>query len=48
MKTYTYVAKDTSGKTIKGTYEAETPQEVLDKVNEQGRYHVSYSGALRG
>ena len=30
MKTYTYVAKDTTGKTIKGSFEAETPQEVMD------------------
>lgn len=46
MKTYTYVAKDTTGKTIKGTYEAETPQEVMEKIYEQGLYLVSYSEAL--
>lgn len=46
MKTYTYVAKDTSGKTIKGTYEAENAQEVLDKIHEQGLFCVSYAEAL--
>ena len=46
MKTYTYVAKDTTGKTIKGTYEAEAPQEVMEKIYEQGLYLVSYSEAL--
>ena len=30
MKTFSYVAKDTTGKTIKGTYEAENEQELLD------------------
>ena len=48
MKTYTYVAKDTTGKTIKGSFEAETPQEVMDKVYEQGLYLVSYTEALGG
>ena len=46
MKTYTYVAKDTSGKTIKGTYEADNEQEVLDRIHEQGLFCVSYSEAL--
>ena len=46
MKNFTYVAKDTSGKTIKGTFEAEDAQEVLDKIHEQGLYCVSYSEAL--
>lgn len=46
MKTYTYVAKDTSGKTIKGTYEAESAQEVLDKIHEQGLFCVSYAENL--
>jgi type IV pilus assembly protein PilC len=46
MKTFTYVAKDTSGKTIKGTYEAEDAQEVLDKIHEQGLFCVSYAENL--
>ena len=46
MKTYTYVAKDTTGKTIKGTYEAENEQEVLDKIHEQGLFCISYAEAL--
>lgn len=46
MKKYSYVAKDTSGKTIKGVYEAENEQEVLDKIHEQGLFCISYSEAL--
>lgn len=48
MKTYSYVAKDTTGKTLKGTYEAENEQELLDKIHEQGLFCVSYSEALGG
>lgn len=48
MKTFSYVAKDTTGKTIKGTYEAETEQELLDKIYEQGLFCVSYNEALGG
>ncbi|MGN0594304.1 MAG: type II secretion system F family protein [Hominimerdicola sp.] len=46
MKKFTYVAKDTSGKTIKGIYEAEDAQELLDRIHEQGLFCVSYSEAL--
>lgn len=48
MRTYAYVAKDTSGKTIKGTFEAENEQEVLDKIHEQGLFCISYNEALGG
>ena len=48
MKKFSYVAKDTSGKTIKGIYEAEDAQEVLDKIHEQGLFCISYSEALGG
>ena len=48
MKMFTYVAKDTQGKTIKGTLEAENEQEVLDQIHNQGLYCVSYSEALGG
>ena len=48
MKNYSYVAKDTTGKTIKGTYEAENEQELLDKIYEQGLFCVSYNEALGG
>ena len=41
MKKFSYVAKDTSGKTIKGIYEAEDAQEVLDKIHEQGLFCIS-------
>ena len=40
--------KDTSGKTIKGIYEAEDAQEVLDKIHEQGLFCISYTEALGG
>jgi len=40
MKKFSYVAKDTSGKTIKGIYEAEDAQEVLDKIHEQGLFCI--------
>lgn len=48
MKKFTYVAKDTSGKTVKGIMEAEDSQEVLDRIHDQGLYCVSYSEALGG
>lgn len=48
MKNFTYVAKDTAGKTMKGTMEAEDAQEVLDKIHEQGWFCISYSEALGG
>ncbi|MBR1863883.1 MAG: type II secretion system F family protein [Ruminococcus sp.] len=48
MKTYAYVAKDTTGKTIKGTYEADNEQELLDKIHEQGLFCISYNEALGG
>lgn len=46
MKKFTYVAKNTSGKTIKGIYEAETAEELLEQIHEQGLFCVSYSEAL--
>lgn len=48
MKNFTYVAKDTTGKTMKGVMEAENAQEVLDKIHEQGWFCVSYAEALGG
>ena len=48
MKNFAYVAKDTAGKTIKGTIEAESANEVLDRIHEQGWYCVSYTEALGG
>lgn len=43
MKSFTYVAKDTAGKTIKGVMDAENGQEVMDKIHEQGWFCVSYN-----
>ncbi|MBE6836815.1 MAG: type II secretion system F family protein [Ruminococcus sp.] len=46
MKSFTYVAKDTAGKTLKGVIEAENGQEVLLKIHEQGWFCVSYNENL--
>lgn len=46
MKKFTYVAKDTSGRKVKGILEAEDANEVLEKIHNQGLYCVSYSEAL--
>lgn len=46
MKNFTYVAKDTAGKTQKGVIEAENGQEVLQKIHEQGWFCVSYNENL--
>lgn len=46
MKSFTYVAKDTAGKSIKGVIEAENGQEVLQKIHEQGWFCVSYNENL--
>ncbi|MFT3951356.1 MAG: type II secretion system F family protein [Oscillospiraceae bacterium] len=46
MKNFTYIAKDTAGKTIKGSIEAETSAQVLEKINEQGWFCVEYAEAL--
>ena len=48
MKNYSYVAKDNAGKTVKGTLEAESPQEVLEKIHDMGLFCVSYTEALGG
>ena len=48
MKNFTYVAKDASGKSIKGTLEAEDAQELLGKIHDQGLFLVSYNEALGG
>ena len=48
MKKFTYVAKDASGKSVKGILEAEDAQEVLEKVHDQGLFLVSYTEALGG
>lgn len=46
MKSFTYVAKDTAGKTLKGVIEAENGQEVLQKIHDQGWFCVSYTENL--
>lgn len=46
MKKFSYVARDVSGKTVKGIYEAESEQEVQEKIHEQGLFCVSCTEAL--
>ena len=41
MKSYSYVAKNSSGKTIKGYIEAEDQQQVQEKIYEQGLFLIS-------
>ena len=36
MKNYSYVAKDSTGKTLKGVMEAEAEQQVQEQVSEHG------------
>lgn len=46
MKKFVYIAKDTSGKTIKGTMEAETREEVNAKIYDQGWFPVKITADL--
>ena len=48
MKNYSYVAKDSTGKTLKGVMEAEDEQQVQEKVYEQGLFLISTTEALGG
>ncbi|MFA5658794.1 MAG: type II secretion system F family protein [Oscillospiraceae bacterium] len=46
MKNYYYVAKDTSGKPIKGTIAAETPQDLVNIIQDKNLFLVSYKESL--
>lgn len=46
MKKFVYYAKDTSGKTIKGTMEAESREEVNAKIYDQGWFPVKVQADL--
>ncbi len=46
MKKFVYVAKDTSGKTIKGSMDAETKEEVNAKIYDQGWFPVKIQADL--
>lgn len=46
MKKFVYIAKDTSGKTIKGAMEAETREEVNAKIYDQGWFPVKITADL--
>ena len=48
MRNYSYVAKDSQGKTIKGVIEAEDQQQVQEKIYEQGLFLISSTEALGG
>ena len=48
MRNYSYVAKDSTGKTIKGVIEAEDQQQVQEKIYERGLFLISSSEALGG
>lgn len=48
MRNYSYVAKDSQGKTVKGVIEAEDQQQVQEKVYEQGLFLISSTEALGG
>lgn len=48
MRNYSYVAKDSQGKTIKGVIEAEDQQQVQEKIYEQGLFLISATEALGG
>lgn len=46
MKNFTYVAKDFTGKRIKGTYQCENSQELMNYIADKGLFCVSYSEGL--
>ncbi|MCD7742457.1 MAG: type II secretion system F family protein [Ruminococcus sp.] len=48
MRNYSYVAKDSTGKTVKGVIEAEDQQQVQEKIYEQGLFLISSQEALGG
>lgn len=43
MPNYSYVAKDSKGKTVKGNLEAEDEKDFLDKIHQKGLYCTDYS-----
>ncbi|MGN0620589.1 MAG: type II secretion system F family protein [Porcipelethomonas sp.] len=45
MPNYSYVAKDSAGKTIKGSIEAENEKDFLNKMHSKGYYCTNYSEA---
>lgn len=48
MGNFSYVAKDSSGRTVKGVIEAEDQQQVQEKVYEQGLFLISTSASKGG
>lgn len=43
MPNYSYVAKDSNGKTVKGNIEAEDEKDFLDKIHQKGLYCTDYN-----
>lgn len=48
MKSYSYTAKDSAGKTVKGVMEVETSEELLDRLREKGLFCMNYGEAIGG
>ncbi len=48
MPTYTYKARDTTGKLVKGTMAAATKEELIDKLHEMGYMTTGVTEALPG
>lgn len=46
MKQYSYTAKDSTGKTVKGVMEAESVNEMLERLREKGLFCMNYGEAL--
>lgn len=50
LKNFTYIAKDFTGKRIKGTYQCESSQELMNYIADKGLFCISYNEgiSLRG
>lgn len=46
LKNFTYIAKDYNGKKIKGTFQAEGSQELVNHIVDKGLFLVSYSEGI--
>ncbi len=46
MKNYSYTAKDSSGKTVKGVMEVESTEELLERLRDKGLFCMTYAEAI--
>lgn len=46
MKNYSYTAKDSSGKTVKGIMEVESTEELLERLRDKGLFCMTYAEAI--